>query len=76
MVQKCFVGYLLVHGLKQLFKTTSFILLKPSSQGHTKKMNFFKVGKYFTVVDMPGYGYRAPRDFVEMVEAYLQERRK
>ncbi|KAM6098883.1 GTP-binding protein 8 isoform 3-T5 [Theristicus caerulescens] len=44
-------------------------------EGHTKKMNFFKVGKYFTLVDMPGYGYRAPQDFVEMVEAYLQERR-
>ncbi|NWJ10000.1 GTPB8 protein, partial [Crypturellus undulatus] len=42
--------------------------------GHTKKMNFFNVGKYFTLVDMPGYGYRAPQDFVEMVEAYLQER--
>ncbi|NXA47249.1 GTPB8 protein, partial [Nothocercus julius] len=42
--------------------------------GHTKKMNFFNVGKYFTLVDMPGYGYRAPQDFVEMVEAYLQGR--
>ncbi|XP_010210182.1 PREDICTED: GTP-binding protein 8 [Tinamus guttatus] len=42
--------------------------------GHTKKMNFFNVGKYFTLVDMPGYGYRAPQDFVEMVEVYLQER--
>ncbi|XP_075398644.1 GTP-binding protein 8 isoform X2 [Tenrec ecaudatus] len=48
-------------------------LLRP--EGHTKKMNFFKVGKYFTVVDMPGYGYRAPKDFVDMVEAYLKERR-
>uniref|UniRef100_A0A674IVB1 EngB-type G domain-containing protein n=1 Tax=Terrapene triunguis TaxID=2587831 RepID=A0A674IVB1_9SAUR len=37
-------------------------------------MNFFKVGKYFTLVDMPGYGYRAPQDFADMVEAYLQER--
>ncbi|XP_040836415.1 GTP-binding protein 8 isoform X2 [Ochotona curzoniae] len=44
-------------------------------EGHTKKMNFFKVGKYFTMVDMPGYGYRAPEDFVDMVEAYLKERR-
>uniref|UniRef100_UPI00398F13CF GTP-binding protein 8 isoform X2 n=1 Tax=Pristiophorus japonicus TaxID=55135 RepID=UPI00398F13CF len=43
-------------------------------EGHTKKMNFFKVGKAFTVVDMPGYGYRAPSDFVEMVEIYLQAR--
>ncbi|XP_030185448.1 GTP-binding protein 8 isoform X2 [Lynx canadensis] len=47
----------------------------PSPEGHTKKMNFFKVGKYFTLVDMPGYGYRAPEDFVDMVETYLKERR-
>uniref|UniRef100_A0A2K6NID8 GTP-binding protein 8 n=1 Tax=Rhinopithecus roxellana TaxID=61622 RepID=A0A2K6NID8_RHIRO len=48
----------------------------PKNQyGHTKKMNFFKVGKHFTVVDMPGYGYRAPEDFVDMVETYLKERR-
>lgn len=45
-------------------------------QGHTKKMNFFKVGKHFTLVDMPGYGYRAPEDFVDMVETYLKERKK
>uniref|UniRef100_A0A5G2QC99 GTP-binding protein 8 n=1 Tax=Sus scrofa TaxID=9823 RepID=A0A5G2QC99_PIG len=44
-------------------------------EGHTKKMNFFKVGRYFTLVDMPGYGYRAPEDFVDMVEDYLKERR-
>uniref|UniRef100_A0A8C2C163 GTP-binding protein 8 n=1 Tax=Cyprinus carpio TaxID=7962 RepID=A0A8C2C163_CYPCA len=42
--------------------------------GHTKKLNFFTVGKAFTLVDMPGYGHNAPRDFVEMVEPYLQER--
>ena len=45
-------------------------------QGHTKKMNFFKVGKAFSIVDMPGYGYRAPTDFVDMVEPYLETRRK
>ncbi|XP_061484289.1 GTP-binding protein 8 isoform X2 [Rhineura floridana] len=43
-------------------------------EGHTKKMNFFKVGKFFTLVDMPGYGYRAPQDFAEMVEPYLNQR--
>ncbi|XP_074157295.1 GTP-binding protein 8 isoform X2 [Sminthopsis crassicaudata] len=43
-------------------------------EGHTKKMNFFQVGKYFTLVDMPGYGFKAPKDFVDMVEAYLKER--
>lgn len=46
------------------------------TQGHTKKLNFFTVGKAFTLVDMPGYGHMAPRDFVEMVEPYLQERQK
>ncbi|XP_047455934.1 GTP-binding protein 8 isoform X2 [Mugil cephalus] len=44
-------------------------------EGHTKKMNFFRVGKAFTIVDMPGYGYRAPKDFVEMVEPYLYTRK-
>ncbi|XP_054984043.1 GTP-binding protein 8 isoform X6 [Sorex araneus] len=47
----------------------------PRPEGHTKKMNFYKVGKYFTLVDMPGYGYKAPEDFVDMVETYLKERR-
>ena len=45
-------------------------------QGHTKKMNFFKVGKAFSIVDMPGYGHRAPTDFVDMVEPYLETRSK
>ncbi|XP_051566401.1 GTP-binding protein 8-like [Myxocyprinus asiaticus] len=42
--------------------------------GHTKKLNFYTVGKAFTLVDMPGYGHMAPQDFVEMVEPYLKER--
>uniref|UniRef100_A0A9J8ARW8 EngB-type G domain-containing protein n=2 Tax=Cyprinus carpio TaxID=7962 RepID=A0A9J8ARW8_CYPCA len=42
--------------------------------GHTKKLNFFTVRKAFTLVDMPGYGHNAPRDFVEMVESYLLDR--
>lgn len=46
------------------------------TQGHTKKMNFFRAGKAFTVVDMPGYGHRAPKDFVDMVEPYLYTRKK
>ncbi|XP_032487404.1 GTP-binding protein 8 isoform X4 [Phocoena sinus] len=60
--------------------TNEVILIKvevrvSKKPGHTKKMNFFKVGKYFTLVDMPGYGYRAPEDFVDMVETYLKERK-
>ncbi|CAM4429388.1 unnamed protein product [Caretta caretta] len=61
--------------IKALFSLAPDVEVRVSkTPGHTKKMNFFKVGKYFTVVDMPGYGYRAPEDFADMVEAYLQER--
>uniref|UniRef100_A0A8C8RBS0 GTP-binding protein 8 n=1 Tax=Pelusios castaneus TaxID=367368 RepID=A0A8C8RBS0_9SAUR len=61
--------------IKALFSLAPDVEVKVSkTPGHTKKMNFFRVGKFFTLVDMPGYGYRAPQDFVEMVEAYLQER--
>ncbi|NXD21910.1 GTPB8 protein, partial [Spelaeornis formosus] len=74
----CFVGRSNVGKsslIRALFSLAPEVEVRVSkTPGHTKKMNFFKVGKYFTLVDMPGYGYRAPQDFVEMVEAYLQER--
>ncbi|PKK32884.1 putative GTP-binding protein 8 (putative) [Columba livia] len=79
LLQVCFIGRSNVGKsslIRALFSLSPEVEVRVSkTPGHTKKMNFFKVGKYFTVVDMPGYGYRAPRDFVEMVEAYLQERR-
>ena len=34
----------------------------------------YEVGKYFTLVDMPGYGHNMPPHFVDTVEAYLQNR--
>ncbi|NWX48257.1 GTPB8 protein, partial [Steatornis caripensis] len=75
----CFIGRSNVGKsslIRALFSLSPEVEVRVSkTPGHTKKMNFFKVGKYFTLVDMPGYGYRAPQDFVEMVEAYLQERR-
>uniref|UniRef100_A0A2I2YT30 GTP-binding protein 8 n=1 Tax=Gorilla gorilla gorilla TaxID=9595 RepID=A0A2I2YT30_GORGO len=62
--------------IKALFSLAPEVEVRVSKKpGHTKKMNFFKVGKHFTVVDMPGYGFRAPEDFVDMVETYLKERR-
>nr|XP_055118961.1 GTP-binding protein 8-like isoform X1 [Symphalangus syndactylus] len=62
--------------IKALFSLAPEVEVRVSKKpGHTKKMNFFKVGKHFTVVDMKGYGYRAPEDFVDMVETYLKERR-
>uniref|UniRef100_G3T3N8 GTP-binding protein 8 n=1 Tax=Loxodonta africana TaxID=9785 RepID=G3T3N8_LOXAF len=75
----CFIGRSNVGKsslLKALFSLAPEVEVRISkTPGHTKKMNFFKVGKYFTMVDMPGYGYRAPEDFVDMVETYLKERR-
>ncbi|XP_060090611.1 GTP-binding protein 8 [Heteronotia binoei] len=61
--------------IKALFALAPDVEVRISKHpGHTKKMNFFKVGKLFTMVDMPGYGYRAPEDFAEMVEPYLTQR--
>ncbi|XP_019507809.1 PREDICTED: GTP-binding protein 8 isoform X1 [Hipposideros armiger] len=75
----CFIGRSNVGKsslIKALFSLAPEVEVRVSKKpGHTKKMNFFKVGKYFTLVDMPGYGYRAPEDFVGMVETYLKERR-
>ncbi|XP_048459252.1 GTP-binding protein 8 [Rhincodon typus] len=74
----CFIGRSNVGKsslIKALFSMVPGIEVRVSKNpGHTKKMNFFKVGKAFTVVDMPGYGYRAPSDFVDMVERYLEAR--
>ncbi|XP_027880186.1 GTP-binding protein 8 isoform X1 [Xiphophorus couchianus] len=75
----CFIGRSNVGKsslIKALFSLTPEVEVRVSkTPGHTKKMNFFKVGKAFTLVDMPGYGHRAPRDFVDMVEPYLYTRK-
>ncbi|XP_038609922.1 GTP-binding protein 8 isoform X2 [Tachyglossus aculeatus] len=74
----CFIGRSNVGKsslLKALFSLAPEVEVRVSKKpGHTKKMQFFHVGKCFTIVDMPGYGYRAPADFVDMVEAYLKNR--
>ncbi|XP_034417929.1 GTP-binding protein 8 isoform X2 [Cyclopterus lumpus] len=75
----CFIGRSNVGKsslIKCLFSLTPELEVRVSkTPGHTKKMNFFRVGKAFTVVDMPGYGHRAPTDFVDMVEPYLHTRK-
>uniref|UniRef100_A0A1A7XMF3 GTP-binding protein 8 n=1 Tax=Iconisemion striatum TaxID=60296 RepID=A0A1A7XMF3_9TELE len=75
----CFIGRSNVGKsslIKALFSLTPEVEVRVSkTPGHTKLMNFFRVGKAFTIVDMPGYGHRAPRDFVEMVEPYLYTRK-
>ncbi|XP_038575622.1 GTP-binding protein 8 [Micropterus salmoides] len=75
----CFIGRSNVGKsslIKGLFSLTPEVEVRVSkTPGHTKKMNFFRVGKVFTIVDMPGYGHRAPKDFVDMVEPYLYTRK-
>ncbi|XP_037542184.1 GTP-binding protein 8 [Nematolebias whitei] len=75
----CFIGRSNVGKsslIKALFSLTPEVEVRVSkTPGHTKKMNFFRVGKAFTFVDMPGYGHRAPKDFVDMVEEYLYTRK-
>ncbi|XP_008279339.1 GTP-binding protein 8 [Stegastes partitus] len=75
----CFIGRSNVGKsslIKALFSLTPEVEVRVSkTPGHTKKMNFFKVGKAFTMVDMPGYGHNAPKDFVDMVEPYLYTRK-
>ncbi|AWP12741.1 putative GTP-binding protein 8 isoform 5 [Scophthalmus maximus] len=75
----CFIGRSNVGKsslIKALFSLTPEVEVRVSkTPGHTKKMNFFKVGRAFTIVDMPGYGHRAPKDFVDMVEPYLYTRK-
>lgn len=75
----CFIGRSNVGKsslIKALFSLTPEVEVRVSkTPGHTKKMNFFRAGKAFTIVDMPGYGHKAPRDFVDMVEPYLYTRK-
>lgn len=75
----CFIGRSNVGKsslIKALFSLTPEVEVRVSkTPGHTKKMNFFRVGRAFTIVDMPGYGHRAPKDFVDMVEPYLHTRK-
>ncbi|XP_008327172.1 GTP-binding protein 8 [Cynoglossus semilaevis] len=75
----CFIGRSNVGKsslIRALFALTPEVKVRVSkTPGHTKKMNFYRVGRAFTMVDMPGYGYKAPKDFVEMVTPYLYTRK-
>ncbi|XP_015464105.2 GTP-binding protein 8 [Astyanax mexicanus] len=74
----CFIGRSNVGKsslIRALFSLAPEVEVRVSkTPGHTRKLNFFTVGRAFTLVDMPGYGHRAPGDFVDMVEPYLQQR--
>ncbi|KAF9584470.1 hypothetical protein BGW38_006340 [Lunasporangiospora selenospora] len=62
----------LINGLvnrKNLVKTSS----KP---GHTRLMNFFKIGEKLSLVDMPGYGWKSRDEWGSMIMDYLRTRSK
>uniref|UniRef100_UPI00358F281E GTP-binding protein 8 n=1 Tax=Myxine glutinosa TaxID=7769 RepID=UPI00358F281E len=61
--------------LRAMFSLAPNVYVRVSkTPGHTKKLNFFRVGRSFLLVDAPGYGYRAPIDFTAMVSVYLKNR--
>ncbi|XP_072039705.1 GTP-binding protein 8-like [Amphiura filiformis] len=43
--------------------------------GHTKLLLFYQCGNYFSLVDMPGYGYNQPENFVTSAEGYISSRK-
>ncbi|KAG0259532.1 hypothetical protein BG011_002580 [Mortierella polycephala] len=51
-------------------------LVKTSSKpGHTRMMNFFKIGDRLSLVDMPGYGWKSRDEWGGMILSYLQNRK-
>ncbi|GJJ73000.1 GTP-binding protein [Entomortierella parvispora] len=51
-------------------------LVKTSSKpGHTRMMNFFKIGERLSLVDMPGYGWKSRDEWGGMILEYLQTRK-
>ncbi|KAG0272862.1 hypothetical protein BGZ95_011346 [Linnemannia exigua] len=51
-------------------------LVKTSSKpGHTRMMNFFKMGDKLSLVDMPGYGFKSRDEWGGMILSYLQNRK-
>ncbi|KAG0236893.1 hypothetical protein BGW42_002391 [Actinomortierella wolfii] len=50
-------------------------LVKTSSKpGHTRLMNFFRIGGRLSLVDMPGYGFKSRDEWGEMILDYFQKR--
>ncbi|XP_063070617.1 GTP-binding protein 8 [Engraulis encrasicolus] len=74
----CFIGRSNVGKsslIRALFSLAPEVEVRVSkTPGHTRKLDFFRVGRAFTLVDMPGYGHKAPTDFTDMVEPYLHSR--
>lgn len=63
--------------MKYIFRNIPNLKLLAVSKkpGHTKVLKFIQVGKYFTLVDQPGYGENMPKHYIETVEQYLKIRK-
>lgn len=62
--------------LKAIFFKAPEVTVKVSkTPGHTKTLNFFAVGKKLCLVDMPGYGFRQPKDFALFSSQFLSGRK-
>uniref|UniRef100_A0A131XC99 GTP-binding protein 8 n=1 Tax=Hyalomma excavatum TaxID=257692 RepID=A0A131XC99_9ACAR len=62
--------------LKAIFARCPEVHVKVSkTPGHTKTLNFFALGKKLCLVDMPGYGFRQPKDFALFSSQFLSGRR-
>lgn len=62
--------------LRAIFSQAREVVVKVSkTPGHTKTLNFFAVGKKLCLVDMPGYGFRQPKDFAVFSSEFLSGRK-
>ncbi|XP_045203374.2 GTP-binding protein 8-like isoform X2 [Mercenaria mercenaria] len=61
--------------IQMLLSHTDALVRVSKKPGSTKLLNFFQVGKRFTLVDMPGYGYNMPEHYASSVENFLSTRK-
>ncbi|KAK8756862.1 hypothetical protein V5799_000436 [Amblyomma americanum] len=62
--------------LRAMFSQSPEVVVKVSkTPGHTKTLNFFGIGKKLCLVDMPGYGFRQPKDFAMFSSQFLSGRK-
>ncbi|XP_071489372.1 GTP-binding protein 8-like [Diadema antillarum] len=62
--------------IRSLFKNVSQLPVRTSrTAGHTKLLLFYQAGSAFSLVDLPGYGYRQPENFAVTAEGFLRTRR-
>lgn len=62
--------------IQMLLSKTDVSVRVSKNPGHTKLLNFFRLGEKLTLVDMPGYGYNMPEHYAASVETFLSSRKK